>query len=305
MSQNNIFNFKYKVSKRNYNEMINNSINSPSSNNDSFIKNQLFKSALKFGGPLNQDLIIHHKKNVRKSTGTNCFKTQIIFDLNEIGKEQNENKNIENNISEIGDNNITKFNLNNSPEKKERNSIEENNIFSKTMYRDNNNNNSNTFIFNTQKKITNYFSFLFNEDKTKNETKNESNNCLVQTDSNKKEEKEKAKENENEKNQNEKNINKSKEESTIINNPFISNNITQNDNNDKNNFTLNKNFSFQNDDINIKSVNTNNTKCENPFFVSSKSKLQNPFKNIFNQSHSLKDNNAEKNPTNIINPFSS
>ena len=173
MSQNNIFNFKYKVSKRNYNEMINNSINSPSNNNDSFIKNQLFKSALKFGGPLNQDLIIHHKKNVRKSTGTNCFKTQTIFDLNEIEKKQNENKNIDNNIS---DNSITKFNLNNSPEKKERNSIEINNIYSKTMYRDNNNNNNNKFIFKTQKKITNFFSFPFNEDKARDETKNESNN---------------------------------------------------------------------------------------------------------------------------------
>ena len=47
---------KLNVEKRTHNEMMNNLINS-SSNDDSFIKNPLFKSYLKLGGPINQDII--------------------------------------------------------------------------------------------------------------------------------------------------------------------------------------------------------------------------------------------------------
>ena len=61
MSQNNNSKFQYNITKRNYNNMISNPIYSTIDNN-SFSQNEIFKSALKFGGPINQDLIIHHKK---------------------------------------------------------------------------------------------------------------------------------------------------------------------------------------------------------------------------------------------------
>ena len=93
--------FQYNVQKRNYNEMIDNSIKSQT-NYDSFLKRQLFKSALKFGGPINQTIKIHHTENARKSMGTNLHKNNIGFDINEFEKTQNK----------IINNNNTNININ-------------------------------------------------------------------------------------------------------------------------------------------------------------------------------------------------
>ena len=98
--------------KKNY------SINS-SSKDDSLIKNNLFKHALKCEGPINQVEIIHHDKNVRKSMA--YPKPLETTTYNE--KEKNKK------INDININyNITNF-INYNPIKKKVNSKEQiNNI---------------------------------------------------------------------------------------------------------------------------------------------------------------------------------
>jgi hypothetical protein len=64
MSQNFNSQFSYTFTKRNYNEMNRNSINPSTTifHGNSFYKKGLYNTALKFGGPINQDLIIHQGK---------------------------------------------------------------------------------------------------------------------------------------------------------------------------------------------------------------------------------------------------
>ena len=81
MSQNFNSQFSYTFTKRNYNEMNRNSINPSTTifHGNSFYKKGLYNTALKFGGPINQDLIIHHKANVRKSMEYSAAPDESVF----------------------------------------------------------------------------------------------------------------------------------------------------------------------------------------------------------------------------------
>lgn len=318
MSQQNQFeNFSRK---RNYNEMVNNSIKS-ASNNDSFIKNQLFKSSLKFGGPINQDLIIHQKKNVRKSMGYKIQLTNPIFDTdsNEKGKKDNSNK-----TQEIKDKKEEIVDLSNSPKQKKVNFREQSDFFNKTINKNNSNqlnigifnsgakkvNNNNIFNFKTEDRNKNYGSIFLDGDKN-NEIKNDeidknNNNFLLGM--------KKIEEDEKNRNKQEEIISNSNEMSKI-NNPFLQASNIFTNKEQINPFHSNNNSFFvkpNNNKSQIENSNKNNV-VENPFLAISKPKIENPFKisNPFTVNNSNNDNNStNKNPfisnnNNIINPFAS
>ena len=307
------FNCHSHIIKRNYNQMLENSI-SGELNNDSFIKIQLFKSALKFGGPINQDLVIHHKKNVRKSLGYKIPKTIT------------EEKNIE--IKEEIDKKEANNDLCNSPKEKKSNLEEKKNIFSQNIFtnpnnngdsnhfqfgnfysarKENDNNKPKYFLFNTEKRIANYDNSLIKE-KIKKEIKKENdelNKTIFQKIETKKEEK-----NENEiKEIKEENLN----ENNNINNPFLPNNNIQNKNEQNNPFhsSTNTNSFFIKNNNNKDIINNNiNNVVENPFLAISKPKIENPFKiiNPFISNNTNNDNSTintsnTNNNNKIINPF--
>ena len=299
--------------KRNYNQMLENSIDK-ALNNDSFIRNQLFKLALIFGGPLNQDLVIHHKENVRKTIEIKREETTNI--------EQQE-KNIKILEKEDINKNEVKIDLCNSP--KEKNNILQNtNIFNNNIFYNNNNNyNNNQFQFGnfiSARKVDNnnnknkYFvfdDFPLNENKRK-ELKADilftNNNNIVQKSEVKKEEKY---ENENKVKEINSNSNDSSGSIGVINNPFLEQNNIQNKNEPINPFHSSINsFFIDNNDKNQINENSNiNNVVENPFLAISNPKIENPFKikNPFISSDIDNDNNNIENNknTNIINPFTS
>ena len=307
------------VIKRNYNQMLENSIDN-SLNNESFIKNQLFKSALKFGGPINQDVVIHHKKNVRKSMGYKIEQTNTNADGVSYEKKQNE-KNINSKEKEEINKNEEKIDLSNSPKEKKNNFQEKNNIFNNdnnncnnnhlqfcnffSARKEDNNNKNKYFKFNTERRITTYDNSPLNEN-IKKEIKNDLliNNSIVQKSETKKEEK----------NENEIKEKNSNENNKIINNPFLQNNFIQNKNDSINPFHSSKNSFFitSNDNQQIKDNNINNI-VENPFLAISKPKIENPFKitNPFISNNPNNDNNTIMNSSDItnnnkiINPFTS
>ena len=283
---------KTNIIKRNYNEMINNSINS-SSNNESFIKNQQFKSALKFGGPINQDLIIHHNNNVRKSMYYKLPQATTIFDIDSFEKE--EKQKIETNINEIDKKNEIDSIKNISsdiPENKQFNSEATNNIINRTINRNENkkmnlfnyfsgqkDNNKNIFDFyNTEKKVMNYGNFLFNDKKDELSNNNNNNNILEKNSINTK-------------------INDTN--NNIKFNPFLApQNIEQ-----KNPFISSDNISLND---NNKKENENNNKkeiVENPFLAILKNKKKNPFSNINQLMANIFNNNNNNNNNTVINPF--
>ena len=280
---------------RNYNEMINNSINNASNNeNESFIKNQLFKSALKFGGPINQDLIIHHNKNVRKSMGCKIAQVTTGFDIDSFEKEQNEKNS--GNINEKNENISS-----NSPEKQKLNIEELNDILNRTYRNDNKQihfgnfysnkkENNNIFLFNTEKKTSNLGYFFSKKNNFLGERRDElsNNNNLVD---------EKSIKNEKINNEIKTNIN---ENNSIINNPFLPPiNINEKNEqiielNSRQNSSLNKNIKNSKEN-----ENNNNNSDENPFLAISKNEMKNPFEEI----NKLWTNTINNNNNSIINPF--
>ena len=305
---------KTNIVKRNYNEMIQNSINSSSNNNELFIKNQLFKSALKFGGPINQDLIIHHNKNVRKSMNYKAPEVTTIFDIDSSIQEQKQK--IETNINEINtksEKNIIK-NISNFPKNTKINSEIKNDIRNRTINRNDNNqmhlfnffsgkkeNNNNIFGFYTQQKITNFANILSNEQK--DELSN--NNNIIEERS--------------------LNTNINENNNDIIYNPFLPHKInekinpfTSNNKSSDNNSSLNDNNNNkkkENENENKNENKNENEIVENPFLAISKNKMKNPFSNMNQLITNIFSNNNNYNNTvinpfnpnndNIINPFSS
>ena len=169
-TQDNLYH-KVNVKKRTCNEMINNSINS-SSNDDLFIKNKLFKSSIKFEGPIKQDIIIHHSENVRKSMGNNYHvRTNIDINSHEKEKKQINELNFDNKSNLINDKSLSNEKKNNE---KNKNNIAENPFLSvqknkdilsnNNLLKSNNNNNNisiNPFITNNDNIIN---PFLSSED---------------------------------------------------------------------------------------------------------------------------------------------
>ena len=295
MSQNNNSKFQYNITKRNYNNMISNPIYSTIDNN-SFSQNEIFKSALKFGGPINQDLIIHHKKNIRKSMGYAITKEKMNFDLNDFEEKKNREADKINEIYKTKEKKeIINSNMNNSPKKNIFNNEEKNN-FNRTIYKDNNkqtlfsnlnydkikDNNKDVFNSKSEIKKKNYESFLSNFNKEKNDLNNDNN--LPITNPTLKEEKEKSQS----KDKDIKNNNSSENK----NNPFININ---NNNNKINPFITNNNSCFtKSNEIKIdhnENKDSNKNICENPFLA-----IKNPFK-----LNTLSVNNTNDN---ISNPFS-
>ena len=253
--------------------MISNA-NNYSSNNDSFIKNQLFKSALKYGGPINQDLIIHQKNNVRKSMGYKKPETNSIFDINSYEKEKN--KNADENVSEVKEKNETSNNLSNRPERNKitfgqqktvYNTISRN-ITQTNFYNDIKTENSNNDFGNKSEKRTtdfvNIIRFTVGNEPKKNNIN--TNNNIFQ-----------------EKHQD---INEKKEETSKVeikerNNQIIAqNNIFTNNNYTSNNEPSNPFHSSTNSFFIDKSNTTNNNIVENPFKDISKNRIENPFKDF-------------------------
>ena len=298
--QNQKFKFENSMKKRNYNEMISDPVNS-SSNIDSVFKNQIFKSALKFGGPINQDLILHQKKNIRKSMNYKNKQANSIFDINadeKMGYENNEEI-----FSETKEKKETLFDKTYVPEN-ERIKLREEystfNAFSKDINRSKSSfdcniktviNNSNKDIrFNTEKKITNFLNINYGKKETDGKKDNEINNIIIKK--NLVEEKEIGGK-----------PNEEKEEITKIemnnaNNPFIiPNNFNTNNNNESSNpfHSSTNSFFINNNNINKK----NNNIVENPFKDISKHKIENQLKN----SNPLKANNTNKDNKTITNPF--
>ena len=282
-------NFNLKIKKRNYNEMMTNSINL-SSNKNSFIKDQYFKSALKFGGPINQDLIIHHKKNVRKTIAYNLPPVKTNFDIISLEKEENKPK--EENKSFL-------------PEKQNINSGNQNNNLIMTEYKDNKNNKidfgkfysdkkqnnkeKKNFALKTEIKLFNYDKFLLNNNKNENVKKTElvqNTTGLVQ---------------ENSINDKEKIIDENGTKSKIAsndtnNNPFLAPTTNNTQNNNVNPFNIRNDNAF----VNSKEEQNQDNKIENPFRAISKQKLGNPFTNFnqFQTNNLINDNinNKELNP---------
>ena len=303
MSKNNINSkFNFNISKRNYNAMIGNSINSPS-NNDSHMKNQFFQPSLKFGGPINQNIEIHQDYNKRKSTkpGTNIYKNDPSFYKVSFEKLQSEKQ--KNNLIEKSSNTNTFINLINSSFDKKKNNINAgNSIYYKTISKNNdqilfinstsviNENNNNTLGHKTEKKITSYFNFLSSnvKNKDKDENKKESNNNNIsQTELNKNIEKEKL--SNKDENVAKKDDNENKEESHTADNPIL--------------FHI---YNTTEDDKAKQNVKANDTKCGNELINNSENKIENPFQDIISKYNSSISNNSKSiNPNNIINPFSS
>ena len=294
--QNQYFKFQNNINKRNYNEMISNA-NNYSSNNDSFIKNQLFKSALKYGGPINQDLIIHQKKNVRKSMGYQKPETNSIFDINSYEKEKN--KNAAESASEVKEKNETSNNLSNRPERNKITFGQQKTVYNtisrnitQTNFYDGIKveNNNNDFGNKSEKRTTDFVNIIgFTARNETNKNDNNANNNIVQ-----------------EKHQD---INEKKEETTKAeiketSNQFIaSNNIFINNNYMNNNEPSNPFHSSTNSFFIDKSNATNNNIVENPFKDISKNRIENPFKD-FKPLNSNNSNNSS-NDKQIINPFKS
>ena len=297
-------NFQLKVKPRNYNELMANSINL-SSNNDLFIKNQLVKSALKFGGPINHDLIIHQKKNIRKSMGYKPPQVKILLDNISFEKDKTENnsQNIEKEQLKEEKQNI----LSNIPEGHSINIKKIEKDFINTAYKDYNNGNKIDFgIFyssrkknnideskygiKSEKKLFDYENFFQNKKITeeKREELNENKKDLIP---------------ENFMNDKELNIRGKDSQKKIISNesdknPFLPKETQNNSQNKIMNpfLPINKNpFTNNKDD------EKNNNPVENPFKAISKAKLENPFQN-FNQfqANNFSNNNINNN---LINPF--
>ena len=300
------------IVKRNYNEMIQNSINSSSNNNELFIKNQLFKSALKFGGPINQDLIIHHNKNVRKSMNYKSPEVTTIFDIDSFEQEQKQKKETNNNeINKKNKTNFIKKISNYFPENTKIKSETKNDILNKTINRNDNKQiylfnffsckkeNNNTFGFYTQKKITNFGNILFSDKKDELSKHN-----IIKE---------------------EKTINKKINDTTNNNiryNPFLPpknndqiNQFNSNKNSSDNNSSLNDNNHNNKKENENENENKNEKEIvENPFLAISKNKMKNPFTNINQLMTNIFNNNNNNNTVinpfnpnndNIINPFSS
>ena len=345
MSQQNLdLNTRSYVIKRTYNQMMESSIDK-TLNNDSFIRNQLFKSALKFGGPINQDLVIHHKKNVRKSMGIKSEETNT--------NNEKQEKNIKNLEKEEINKNEVKFDLCNSPKDKINIFEQKTKIFSTNIYNNNNNINNNHFqfgnfysarkvdndnnnknkyfVFNTEKRVANYDDFPLNEN-IKKEVEADilftNNNNIVQKSEVKKEEKY---ENENKVKEINSNSNDNCGSIAVVNNPFLEQNNIQNKNGPisggviNNPFLEQNNIQNKNEPINPFHSSTNtffinnndknqindnssiNNVVENPFLAISKPKIENPFKikNPFISTNNDNNNIENNNNTKIINPFTS
>ena len=326
MSQNFNSQFSYTFTKRNYNEMNRNSTNPSTTilHGNSLYKKGLYNTALKFGGPINQDLIIHHKANVRKSMEYSAAPSNPIFDFDESEKEKNKdndksvffpNQNQE--IKEIKEKKgVSIFNcLNHSPQKK-INVEEKNNCFN-TMHKDNyiqmhfknfgsfDNNEINDnikFDFKSEKRQSNLLKFLANsKGGTKVGDDDSFNKDILE---------QKMGEEVNLNDNNKTNISSKSENNKNTNkiNPFLTNNNSCFNNSDKNkSFTNGENFNNNIDNKNM---------CENPFLAISKNKIENPFKlpssnaffNSINANSNINNKNAPLNPflTNdnkILNPF--
>ena len=292
--QNQNFKFQNNINKRNYNEMISNASNY-SSNNDSFIKNQLFKSALKYGGPINQELIIHQKKNVRKSMGYQKQETNSIFDLNSYEKEKN--KNVAESSSEVKEKNETSNNLSNRPERNKITFGQEKTIYNtisrnitQTNFIDNikKENNDNDFGNKSQKRTSNFVNIISFTDRNEPNKNNNANINIVQ--------------------EKQQDIKEKKEEITKgeikeRSNQFITSNNIFTNNNMNNNENSNPFHSSTNSFFIDKSNATNNNIVENPFKDISKNRIENPFKD-FKPLNSNNSNNS-RNDKQIINPFKS
>ena len=269
MSQENLdLNSHHYGTKRNYNQMMENSIDK-TVNNDSFIKNQLFKSTLIitnqdpvihhvrnelfkstiiFGGPISQDLVIHHKKNVEKSTKNEVTNTNI--EKKEINK------------------NEVKFDLCNSSKDKINISEHKTDIFNGVVCDNNSDSNINNnhfqfgncygnrkvdnnggkcSVFDIEKRVVND-----GESKIKATNSNPNDNCG--------------------------NVG-------VIYNPFLEKNNTPNKNEPVNPFHSSRNLFFINNNGGVNDV------VENPFLAITKPKIENPFK--------IKNPNNNK----ILNPF--
>ena len=333
MSQNLNSQFSYTYTKRNYNEMNRNSIN-PSTNifpGNSFYKNGLYNTALKFGGPINQEVIIHHKANVRKSMEYSSIPDNPIFDFDESEKKKNNEKNIflpnqnKEEIKEIKEikekKEINIFSQkNHSPQKKIN--VEEKKNFFNTIQKDkftqihfgnfgnynNEINDNKKFWFKSEKRQMNLLNFLTNEKGDKTSVSNKERDISFNKDISEQKMGEEVNLNDNNKtsisskSENNKNSNKI--------NPFLTNNNSCFNNSDKNILSNNRDENINNNNVDNKNI------CENPFLVLSKNKIDNPFKvprtnaffNSLNSNSNLNNKNAPLNPflTNdnkILNPF--
>ena len=334
MSQNFNSQFSYTFTKRNYNEMNRNSINPSTTifHGNSFYKKGLYNTALKFGGPINQDLIIHHKANVRKSMEYSAAPDNPIFDFDESEKEKEKNKdnslflpNQNQEIKEIKEKKgISIFNcLNHSPQRKMN--VEEKNNYFNTMQKDkytqmhfsnfgnfyNNEINDNTkFDFKSEKRQTNILNFLVNREGNRTSVFNKEG---IESD---------TKDNLEQKTGEEINLNDNNK--TCISSKSENNKNSSTNNNRINPFLTNNNSCFNNSDKIKKFINgddrnnniDNKNLCENPFLAISKNKIENPFKvsssnaffNSINPNSNLNNKNAPLNPflandNKILNPF--
>ena len=316
--------FQYNICKRNYNDIISNSINTKIDNN-LYYQNDIFKSALKLGDPINQDLIIHQKQNNRKIMDYTITQVNSIFDLNTIKKKKNKDikKYKINSQYEIKEKKeIINSNLNNNPKKNIIKNKGEN-ILNRTIYKNNNNenhlnnsyydrnkdiNSNKTFDFKSEKKEINYESFLSNYNK-ENEVNKDNNLAQINPIIN--EEKENS-------------ISKHKDIININSNETKNNLFTctnDNNNNEKiNSFITNDNsFIIKFSEIKINNndndENNDNNKniYENPFLSTVNDMNKSNNINIFNPSNNnnnpsirlQKDyiNNSNKDNNNIGNPF--
>ena len=307
--QNPNFKFQNNINKRNYNQMQSNSINS-SSNNDLFIRNQLFKSALKYGGPINQELIIHQNKNVRKSMGYKKTQTDQIFDFNSTEKEKI--KDIVENPPEIKEKKETSVDLSNRPERKKITFGQKNTIFNTFSLNVNHINFNNNIKkdnidsgFKSDKKIIKVENVLkdilsIRKESNKNNIISNNNNSIPKA----------IQDIQKDINENKEEIKKPRKEINELDN--IGGNEDKEEEDDNPSFAPNNNSEFINpfhSSTNgfalFYNNKSNNNIVENPFKEISKHRIENPFKDYKSLNSNNSQNSSNDNNQKVINPFKS
>lgn len=282
-----------RLPKRTYNEMKNNPIHSSSSSQDDQSKKQEFKSVLKFAGPINQDLILHHDNNLRKSM---LYKqppeSTFLGNITHQKEKEIQKKEKYNDLRDF---------LHFNSEKNKIKSEENNNILNRTKSKYNNDiiKFVNNLGFKADKKITNFeniFSNNMNKEKDvnipinikqNNEQANPTNSSNISS---------------MDKNNIENNC-----ENKIVKNPFLPNpeKTIGNPFKETNPFLIN-NFNNNNNSI-INPFNPNNDNIINPFSSSKKnpfsSNISNNDKNTEVNNQFLQNNNNTNNYNNNVNPF--